>query len=192
MRGLCRFFITVKIKIGKILFYLILRLLRWNIDRAPIDKDRGAVLAFFPHESNFDAILGFLTFKINGLHPKTLAKSELFWFPFGIIMRFLGGIPVYRSSSSDMVSQMVKRFNEDPRFFLAIAPEGTRKRAETVKSGFWYIAKGANVPIHLFLIDKKSRRIRRLETLDPQGTYEEDIKKIANIYSKSGYKLPGF
>ena len=191
MRGIWRTLIALKRKMDRIIFYLILRLLRWNIEELQIDRDRGAILAFFPHESNFDAVLGFLTFKISGLRAKTLAKKELFRFPFGVIMRIFGGIPVDRSSNSNMVSQMIKKFEEDPAFILAIAPEGTRKRAGMVKSCFWYIAKGANVPIHLFMIDKKNRRIRRLETVNPQGTYEEDIKKIANIYFKNGYYLPG-
>ncbi len=170
--------------------YGLLRLISWDTDISVVEAERGFVFAVFPHNSNFDAVLGYLTFKTAGLRAATLAKSELFRFPLGIVMRALGGIPVNRSQHSDMVSEMVSHFKKTPGFVLAIAPEGTRKKTSSIKSGFWYIAKGAGVNIHLLYFDKQNRRIRRLDIFTPGESFEEDIILISDIYRKAGYTIP--
>jgi 1-acyl-sn-glycerol-3-phosphate acyltransferase len=106
------------------------------------------VIAVAPHTSWWDFPVGVLARSALHIeHARYLGKSQLFKPPFGWIFRKLGGTPVDRSSSHDMVEQVVKIFNAHDEFVLALAPEGTRQKVQKLRTGFYYIAKGAGVPI---------------------------------------------
>ena len=88
-----------------------------------------------------------------------IAKKELFFFPINIILKMLGGVPVDRSSKQNKVDQIADMFLEKDEFRVALSPEGTRQRVEKFKTGFYYIAKKANVPIIMFTLNFKSKEI---------------------------------
>jgi 1-acyl-sn-glycerol-3-phosphate acyltransferase len=114
-----------------------------------------------------------------GLKPYWLGKREIFRWPFGGFMRWLGGVPVDRKARTNMVQQVVERFSEIERFFLVVPPSATRHRAAHWKSGFYHIARGAGVPILCTCLDYK-RKIGI--PVVPSGDVRADMDKIRAFY----------
>jgi 1-acyl-sn-glycerol-3-phosphate acyltransferase len=106
-----------------------------------------AVLIGAPHSSNWDGIWGFAAKLAMGLDIRIIGKHQLFWWPLGPILRRIGVIAVNRTATHGLIDQLVQRFEQQERFWLGIAPEGTRKRVTQWKPGFWKIARAASVPV---------------------------------------------
>lgn len=106
-----------------------------------------AVLIGAPHSSNWDGFWGFAAKIAIGLDVRIVGKHQLFWWPLGPILRRIGVIEVNRAAAHGLVGQLSQRFADEERFWLGLAPEGTRKRVERWKPGFWKIAKAAGVPV---------------------------------------------
>ena len=124
----------------------LLRALRWRIE-GEIPNVAKFVLIVAPHTSNWDFVIGIVAKWALGIRVTFLGKNTLFRFPFGAAMRALGGVPVDRSASHDVVRDIVAEFARRERMILALAPEGTRKHVERWRTGFYHIARGAGVPI---------------------------------------------
>lgn len=138
------------------------------------------VIAVVPHTSYMDFFLGLLIRKVWGEEINFVGKKSLFTFPFGFIFRKLGGEPIDRTKNNDMVSATVKVFEKRKKFRLTIAPEGTRKEVVKWKTGFYYIAKGANVPIVLIAFDFGKKQVKISEPLYTTDDKEADFK----VYKK--------
>ena len=106
-----------------------------------------AVLIGAPHSSNWDGVWGFAALLALDLDLRILGKKELFWGPMGWAMRFLGVIPIDRSAPGGFVAQSIETMKHAERLWIGLAPEGTRKRVEHWKTGFWKLAHGAGVPV---------------------------------------------
>ena len=120
----------------------------WKIKGSFPEELKKYIIAVAPHTSNWDFPVGLAARSILRIQKaRFLGKSQLFTPAYGWFFRALGGYPVERSSSHDMVDQVVTIFNSHEEFILALAPEGTRKKVEKFRTGFYYIAKKANVPI---------------------------------------------
>jgi 1-acyl-sn-glycerol-3-phosphate acyltransferase len=123
-----------------------LRLGGWRMEGQFPDLPQ-AVLIGAPHSSNWDGVWGFAAKLALGFDIRILGKRELFWGPLGPLLRRLGVIAVDRRASAGTVEQTVAMFRTHPRFWLGIAPEGTRKPVARWKAGFWKIARDAGVPV---------------------------------------------
>lgn len=141
------------------------------------------IIALAPHTSNFDFILGILYSRAMGFRCDFLMKKEWFFWPMGLLMRKLGGIPVYRSKKMSMTDQLAGVARERKTFHLCITPEGTRSRTEEWKKGFYYIALKAGLPILLYGIDFPTKTIYCTKEIIPDGNLEEQMKEI-KIYFK--------
>ena len=139
---------------------------------------RQFVLIAAPHTSNWDFPLGIAARDLFGLKTYFVGKASLFKPPLGWLMRSLGGYPVDRSKSHNFVDAVVKLFKEKEDFAITLAPEGTRKKVEKWKSGFYHIAHGAGVPIVMIGFDYPSKEIRFLGLYHPTGDYEKEISEI--------------
>lgn len=170
---------------GKI-FY---RITTWKFEPLPDYFLNRHVIIGFPHTSNMDTIRAFFGFKIVKRTGHIMIKKEWFFWPLSFFFKALGGIPVFRDSSEGVVGQMVKLFNDRDDFLLAIVPEGTRKNAETIKTGFWHIAKEADVSIICWYLDNTNKITRWLGEVIPGDDKAEDIIKIQRIYIDAGYKF---
>lgn len=124
----------------------ILRLGGWRLVGSFPDIPK-AVLIGAPHSSNWDGLWGFAAKAALGLDLRIFAKHQLFWWPLGPVLRRFGLIPVNRDDPRGLIDQMLQRFHDQDAFWLGIAPEGTRRRVERWKPGFWKIAHAAGVPI---------------------------------------------
>jgi 1-acyl-sn-glycerol-3-phosphate acyltransferase len=154
----------------------------WSIDGRLPDIPKF-VLIGAPHTSNWDFFL-FLGV-IFSLRAKVhvMAKAEVYRFPLRWLFRYCGGIPVDRKRSTGMVDQMVKAFNESEKFILTIAPEGTRHQVAEWKRGFYYIAKGAGVPIVMAVVDGRHKTVRVGQVFHPTDDVEADIKTIQGYFA---------
>ena len=164
------------------LAHLILRLVGWTALNASPDAPKAVVIAA-PHTSNWDGIWA-LTYKVAvGLDIRFFAKQSLFWFPLGTLLRGLGGIPLNRDQARSAVDQAVAMFEAEENFYFALAPEGTRALRDVWKSGFYRIAKAANVPVLLGVIDYGNKRIGIAGRLDLSDNMEADLEKCAKFYA---------
>ncbi len=124
----------------------ILRVGGWRIVGAFPDVPKLVLIAA-PHSSNWDGLYGYGLVMALGLDVKVLGKQELFWWPLGPILRWLGVIAVNRAAAHGVIEQLAEQIRGADKFWFGIAPEGTRKRVEHWKPGFWKIAKAADVPV---------------------------------------------
>lgn len=129
------------------------RLAAWLLERAGW-KLQGSfpdvprvVLLGAPHSSWWDGVWGLLTVVALGIDVSIMGKQELFRWPLAGLLRWIGVIPIDRAAAHGVVEQMTQRFAQRERLWLGIAPEGTRKRMPKWKTGFWHIARAADVPI---------------------------------------------
>ena len=143
------------------------------------------VIVGFEHTSMMDAVLSIALFQIYDLKIHTLIKKELFKGPFKPLLDAVGGIPVGRKSSKDIVSQMVELFEKNDKFNLVIAPEATRAKngeeRRPIRTGFWHIAKAANVPIVLMYADSKNKRGGILGKIYPTEI-NHDLALLKQLY----------
>ena len=123
-----------------------MRLLGWRVEGQFPDLPKFVIIVA-PHTSNWDFICALFCDLALDLEAAFLAKHTIFIGPFGRWLKSLGGIPVVRSASHNVVSDVAAEFARRDRMVLAIAPEGTRRKVETWKSGYWHIARAAGVPI---------------------------------------------
>jgi 1-acyl-sn-glycerol-3-phosphate acyltransferase len=123
-----------------------LRMTGWRLTGEFPDVPK-AVLIVAPHSSNWDGMHGLAMKQVLGLDLAFAAKRQLFWWPLGPILRKVGAFPIDRGAATDLVQRMAEEFARHEHFWFGVAPEGTRKHVLRWKTGFWRIAKAANVPI---------------------------------------------
>lgn len=160
---------------------LCLKLRGWKLE-GDQPTEAKYVLVAVPHTSNWDFPLGLAIAFIYRLNMYWMGKESLFKGWSNPVMRWLGGIPINRSSSNNVVSQMIDAFNANDSLIVAIPPEGTRSQVDKWKTGFYYIALGAKVPIALAFLNYKSKTGGFLTTFHPTGDIDMDIAKIRSYY----------
>lgn len=151
---------------------------------------RRYVVIGAPHTSNWDLPMMLAIVFIFRLKVYFLAKDSLFIPPFGIILRWLGGIAVKRDSANNLVNQAIELFSSRRDFILVVPPEGTRQQVRYWKSGFYYIAHGAQVPIVLGFVDFRHKIAGFGGTFFPSGDFAADIIKIQEFYAGITGKNP--
>lgn len=165
------------------MYLLLFKLFGWKIIGSFPPDLRKFVIAVGPHTSNWDFVVGVAARSVLRLHrAKFLGKSQLFKPPYGWIFRALGGYPVDRSKSSDMVEQVAGAIRSSDHFMLALAPEGTRKKVTTLKTGFYFIAKSAGVPIIPAGFDFQRKAIVIGQPIYPSD-FASDMKNIIAFFS---------
>ncbi len=171
---------------GKLLYFL----MGWRFEPLPPYFSKKHVIIGFPHTSNLDTVRAFTGFRIIKRTGHIMIKKEAFFWPLSILLHALGGIPVDRKAPQGVVEQMVDVFNARDAFLLAIVPEGTRKKIRTVRTGFWHIAKAADVSIICWYLDNENKTTRWLGQIIPGENKMEDLIRIRDIYEKAGYRFP--
>jgi len=175
--------------ITKFIYY---RLLGWNIEGA-FDKNlKKAVVIVVPHTSWHDFYIGAFVRRILKTEINFVAKEELFAWPFGWYFKWMGGAPLDRTSGQNKVESIAKIFNSREEFRLAIAPEGTRKKVENWKTGFYYIASTAQVPIIRVAFDYKRKIVTIAEPFNPTGNINEDMIALRSFYKGVVGKVPEY
>jgi 1-acyl-sn-glycerol-3-phosphate acyltransferase len=162
---------------------LILRMIGWRVVGQVPDHPKYIWIGA-PHTSNWDFMLMLALGLCLRSKLQFMGKAELFRSPFGFFFYWCGGIPVDRSKSTGMVEQMIKVVQDTDEINLAIAPEGTRDQVNKWKSGFYHIAKGADIPIVLGFVDGKRKVVGVGEIFNLTDDMETDMKNIQAFYAE--------
>ena len=148
------------------------------------------IICLAPHTSNWDFALGQLYSRAEGMKINFLMKKEWFFWPLGPIFKRMGGIPVYRQKKMSMTDSMAETAKNVDQFKLCITPEGTRKRVEDWKKGFYFIALKAGIPILLYGADYERKLIQCTKTIIPSGDLEKDMREIKLYFKDFKGKKP--
>jgi len=151
---------------------------------------RKCIFIQAPHTSMWDFLWGRLGLWQLGVNVKFLIKKEMFFFPFGHILKALGGIPIDRKKGNNVIDQIVDRFNKSDKFSLVITPEGTRKYTEHWKKGFYHISLKANVPVYISYLDYEKKEGSPGKIFHLTGNFEKDIAEIQEFYKDKVAKFP--
>lgn len=169
----------------------VLRLMGWRIEGAmpPIDK---FVAIGAHHTSNWDFVI-FIALKfVLRLNARWFGKHAIFRWPFGGLMRSWGGIAIQRHLSLNMVEQAIQSFREHRQFILVLSPEGTRKKVDRWKTGFYHIAVGAGVPIVPGALDFANRRVVIGPPFQPTGNMQADMRELMAFFRPYQPKKPEY
>lgn len=172
-----------------ILSRTILTLLGWRYHADPVEQ-KQYVLIGAPHTSNWDFPLTLLILSALGVRFSWVAKHTIFVGPVGFLFKKIGGIPVDRTRRSGFLLKMVRAFQHRDDLILAISPEGTRKKTDHWKSGFYNLAVKAGVDIRLGFIDYPSKTGGLGPVLKPSGDIEKDFEVIKAYYIDKTGKHP--
>jgi len=167
----------------------VLRLARWRIIGSFPALPKYIIIGA-PHTTNWDFFYMLLIKGRTGVNIHWLGKDSLFRRPFEGLMKWLGGIPVNRQLRKNLVDQIVDQFQSRQELKIAVTPEGTRSRSGHWKTGFYYMALGANVPIQLVSISYPTRILEIGPLLIPTGTIEMDFEVIRQFYKDKIGKYP--
>ena len=175
--------------VSRLIGRLYLRACGWRVAGALPPCPHAVVIAA-PHTSNWDLPFMLAVSYVLGVKPSWLGKQELFRWPFGWVLRRLGGLPVDRSARRGVVGGAVARFAEVRELFLVVPPSGTRARATHWKSGFYHIACEAHVPIACAYLDYAERVGGIGLVLTPSGDVRADMDRIRAFYASKQGKYP--
>ena len=170
--------------------FFLFTIFRWKFENDFPKEPKKYVVIAAPHTSWLDFPIAILARMSSGTMINFIGKSSLFKGPFGFIFRSLGGTPVDRSKSNNLVDAIVDVFNSKEEFRLALSPEGTRKKVDTWKTGFYYIAKGANVPIVMATLDFGNKQVRFSEPYYTTDDKEKDFEYFKAFYKDVQGKKP--
>ncbi|WP_299121260.1 1-acyl-sn-glycerol-3-phosphate acyltransferase [uncultured Tenacibaculum sp.] len=170
--------------------FIYTKVLGWKLEGSFPENLKKYVVIGAPHTSWKDFPIAILARNSWGVPINFIAKKSLFKPPFGFIFRWLGGRPVDRTKTSNKVDAIVAVFNKHDEFRLALSPEGTRQKVKSWKTGFYYIAKGANVPIIMFTFDFENKTVRVSEPYYTTDDMDKDFKHFYNYYRNVKGAIP--
>ena len=153
----------------------------WRVEGAVPNIPR-MVMIVAPHTSNWDFLTGLWVKLAMRMGARFIGKHTLFHGPMGVFMRWLGGVPVDRSAAAGFADETARVLKDAERMTLVIAPEGTRKRTDKWKSGFYRIAMAAGVPIVLATFDYPRKVISFGPVFQPTGDYEKDLRELQSHF----------
>lgn len=162
---------------------------RWKKEGQVPDVPKFVMIAA-PHTSNWDLPITLILSLAFRMKVFWLGKHTIFRAPFGGLFKWLGGVPVDRRQANDLVTQCVETFKKSARMIMVIPPEGTRSKVRYWKTGFYYIAHGAGVPIALGYIDYKRKAGGIGPAVVTTGDIEADMVKIREFYAGVTGKNP--
>jgi 1-acyl-sn-glycerol-3-phosphate acyltransferase len=163
---------------------LFLKLTGWKVEGQLAPVAAKSILIAAPHTSNWDLPYTLMVAFALRLTPYWMGKHSLFKAPFGGIMQWLGGIPVQRSQTNNLVAASAAAIRAaDGPLQLIVPPEGTRSKTRYWKTGFYYIALAAEVPIVMAYMDYSSKRSGLGPVFKPTGNADADMAAIRAFYA---------
>lgn len=162
--------------------FIFFRLMGWKLTGSFDASIKKCVIAVMPHTCNFDFFIGLLVRGIVNQEMNFVGKKELFVFPFGYYFRAIGGAPLDRQGGRNLVDSIVDIFNKREVFRLGIAPEGTRKKVAELRTGFYYIALKAGVPVIPVAFDFGKKEVKIGAPLHVTGNFDADMIDFLSFY----------
>jgi 1-acyl-sn-glycerol-3-phosphate acyltransferase len=161
---------------------MFLKFMGWRVEGEIPDIKKFVIIAA-PHTSNWDFPITLAVAFALKMKIYWMGKAAMFCWPFAAALRWLGGIPIDRSKSHNVVEQSIQAFHKLEKLIMLVPPEGTRKKVSTWKTGFYHIARGANVPIVLGFLDYRRKVGGIGPTFHPTGHIEKDMQTIQTFYA---------
>jgi 1-acyl-sn-glycerol-3-phosphate acyltransferase len=174
----------------RVFFRKILQFFGWRAVPEPGRFPDQFVLIVAPHTSMWDFVWGYCCMQSLGVRMRILIKQEMFFFPLGALLKWLGAIPVDRSPGNNTVSQVVSLIRQHSKIVVVITPEGTRKPTARWKKGFYRIAMEAKIPLGLGYLDYATKTYGIPEMLMPTGNYSNDLLRMRSLYQGKKGKHP--
>ena len=175
-------------KLAKFLYF---KVLRWKLVGSFPDLDK-CIIIVVPHTHWMDFFLGLLVRKVINKKMHYIAKKSLFKPPFGWFFRWTGGAPIDRTKNSNTVDSIAQIFEERKVFRFALAPEGTRKKVTALKTGFYHIAKKAEVPFVMVAFDFGKKQVKISDPKFPTDDIQKDFKEIRGFFKGVQGKVPEY
>jgi 1-acyl-sn-glycerol-3-phosphate acyltransferase len=170
--------------VNRFFWIMVLKFFGWKTISNFPQGVKKCVIIVGPHTSWQDFFIGLAYRSVLQLkQAKFLGKKELFDGPFGFLFRWLGGVPVDRYSKHNMVDQVTELFNSNEELMIALAPEGTRKKVDRLRTGFYHIAKKANVPIVMCGFDFKKKEVIFAKPFYAGDDEAKDFKHIIDFFA---------
>lgn len=166
------------------------KILGWKLEDHFDPAIKKCVIIVAPHTSSYDFLIGILVRRIMGIQINFVGKKELFKPPLGWYFRMVGGAPIDRTGKLKKVDAIVQIFQEKEVFRLAMSPEGTRQKTEKWKTGFYFIAIKAGIPIIRVSFDYGIKKVKISEAFWPTGDFEKDYAEILKFYNGVEGKIP--
>ncbi len=167
----------------------LLKLWGWKV-LGPIPQMKKYICIVVPHTSAWDFPIGVLLRSVMRRDIKFVAKKSLFVPPLGWILKAMNGVSVDRSKNTNFVDAVVNEYNKRDEFAIQIAPEGTREKVEKLKTGFYYIAKNAGIPIIMIKFDFANKEVVIREPFEVTDDMEKDFEVIHNYFRGTVGKRP--
>ena len=161
-----------------------MRVRGWSLEGS-VPNEPKMVLIVAPHTSDWDFLTGLQAKFALQLKASFLVKHTLFWWPFGVFLRSIGGVAIDRSKPEGIADDSTRAFEQSDELILVVTPEGTRSRSERWKSGFYRIAVAAEVPILIVAFDYGRKVVRLGPLFRPTGDYDKDLPEIRSHYDVS-------
>src|SRR5690554_8088070 len=158
------------------------KIMGWKIQGEFDPKIRKSIIIVVPHTSWHDFYIGLFVRGIKKVKIGFIAKKELFRWPFGWYFKWMGDVPLDRTPGQNKVEAIAEIFKNKEEFRLSLAPEGTRKKVQKWKTGFYYIAIAANVPIIPVAFDYSIKSVVIHDAFYPTGDIEKDTLKLRTLY----------
>lgn len=174
----------------KFIAKLIFRLMGWQTIGGLPPGIRKCVIVAAPHTSNHDFYIARAACYIMNVKVNYLIKKDWMFFPMGLFFKAIGGIAVDRKKSNNLVSNLVELFNRSKELIVLISPEGTRSTVKKWRTGFYYSALGAHVPIVLSYLDYKKKIACIGPVIYPTGDYAKDMQQVMEFYKNITPKYP--
>lgn len=173
----------------RLLGRLLMRLLRLRVVGQVPDEPKLVVIGA-PHTSNWDGAMALGVAMALSIDVRVIAKQEMFRWPFGKLLTWMGVIGIDRHNPGGIVGEVTELFAERDDLYLCISPEGTRGGAEQWKSGFHRMARAAGVPILVLVFDWGGREIRFADTFEPSEDYATDLVRILGNFRGVQARVP--
>lgn len=170
--------------------FIFFRVLGWKLENHFDPSIKKCVIIVAPHTSSYDFLIGILVRKIMDVQINFVGKQELFKPPFGWYFRMVGGSPIDRTGKKKKVDAIAQIFKEKEIFRLALSPEGTRQKTDKWKTGFYYIALKAEVPIIRVSFDYSIKKVKISGAFWPTGDFEKNFSEIFSYYDGVQGKIP--
>jgi 1-acyl-sn-glycerol-3-phosphate acyltransferase len=164
----------------------------WQLDGAYPQSAKKSVIVVFHHTSNWDFPIGILLRSAHDVDTRFAAKNSLFFFPLGLFMRAIGGVAVERSKRTNFVDACADLFTGKESFKLTVTPEGTRSKVTKLKSGFYFIAVKAGVPLVCCKFDWGTKKVGFSAPFYPTGDYDADLPQILAYFRGVKGKIPAY
>ncbi|CAI8414464.1 MAG: Uncharacterised protein [Polaribacter sejongensis] len=170
--------------------FILETILGWKLENDFPQDIKKYVIIVAPHTSWIDFPIAILSRMASGTMIHFIGKNTLFRAPFGFFFKILGGTPVDRTKNNNLVDAVITIFNKKKVFRLALSPEGTRKKVAAWKTGFYYIAKGANVPVVMATLDFEHKKVKISEAYYTTNNKEKDFEVFHAFYDGVKGKNP--